>query len=186
MSDSDDGWNQNVVPFPRGQFERGHNERDAALEELPVRSKHTALTCHHRQHGSFVDEGARVVTCRGCGVVLDPIEVLAWLARDREWLVNQGRGLRNERDHLQRQVDELKRQERNAKSRIRRARGRRDDQEPLEQAAVKLAEFVRYPERWDRMNEYQRRELILKAQAIVEVYAAALEAPRAAEGVSAS
>lgn len=108
-----------VIPFPLGQFERAANERESELDQLAVRTKRDPQPCEHQ--ASFVDEQARRVTCRACGVELDPVHVLAKLAGSREYLVRQGRSLRHEAASLQATVDRLKRDERNAKARLRNA-----------------------------------------------------------------
>lgn len=116
MSDHD----ADVIPFPRGQFEKRENERGALLDELPVRSDRKSLgDCHHDR--TTVNEAARTVTCRDCGVAVDPIRTLARLAHNREFLVRQGMMLRSEATHLQKRVDDLNRQEKNTKARLRRA-----------------------------------------------------------------
>lgn len=179
--DPHDEFEAAVIPFPRGQFERMQNEREAALEELPVRTRHESRECWHRQHGSFVSEGARTVTCRGCGVALDPIEVLAQIARNREGLVHAGQRLRRERDYLTREVEELKRQERNAKSRIRTARKRRDDREALISAAEQFRSDAGVSmgiggyRGWDDLNDGQREVVLGYVRQIVEAYAGALD-----------
>lgn len=116
MTEHDD----NVVPFPRGQFEKARNEHESALDVLPVRvDRGTKLRCQHER--STVNEADRTVTCRDCDAVLDPIHVLARLAGNREYLVNHGRMLRREATYLQTRVDDLERQEKNLKARLRRA-----------------------------------------------------------------
>lgn len=175
MSDELKHFDENVVPFPRGQFERMQNEREAALEELPVRTKREARTCWHRQHGTFVAESARAVTCRGCGAALDPIEVLAWIAHDRENLVHAGRCLRSERDYLEQEVEKLKRQERNAKARIRRARSRREDAAALE-AAVSVGVRIDSYRPWEELNNAQRAVVIERVRLMVEAYHGAFTA----------
>lgn len=170
----------NVVPFPKGQFERDQNQRIAALDDLPVRTAHVVGACFHNQHGAWINEGARTVTCRGCDVALDPIEVIAWLARDRENLVLRGRSLRREVDDLTIRVDDLKRAEKNAKSRIRKARLRRDDRDALIAAASVRNEFgVGIPiggyRPWENLSDPQRSVVLEKVELIIEAYAGALE-----------
>lgn len=126
MSDEDDQkvWDNEhdaeVIPFPRGQFERTANERESRLDTLPVRPEHRSKSkCDHAR--SWVNEADRTVECRDCGVALDPIRVLAKLADRREWLVRDGMMLRNEATHLRTLVEKLKRDEKNAKARLRNA-----------------------------------------------------------------
>jgi hypothetical protein len=113
-------YDADVIPFPRGQFEKRRNERESLLDERPVRAKRGSLrACHHDQ--SVVDEAARTVLCRACGVALDPVAVLARIAHNREGLVHRGMMLRAEAEHLQKRVDDLGRKEKNLKARLRRA-----------------------------------------------------------------
>lgn len=170
---NDGEFSDNVVPFPRGQFEKASNEREALLDELPVRTDQTLRACFHREHGTKVSEGARTVKCRGCDVDLDPIEVLSWLARDRENLVWQGRRLRNERDYLEQEVEKLKRDERNAKARIRRARTAREDEAALI-AAASVASGVGGYRPWDECSEAQQSIVIERVRQVVEAYHGAL------------
>lgn len=179
-----------IIPFPRGQLERLHNQREAAFEDLPVRTKHAPRTCWHRERGAYVDEAARKVSCRGCGVDLDPIEVLSWIARDRESLVRRDQALRRERDYLEREVERLKRAERNAKARIRTARKRRGDRHALEAAAEQFRSEAGVHLGiggycgWDRLNDGQREVVLGYVRQIVEAYAGALEHDQDEESVA--
>lgn len=168
--DADD-YDANVIPFPRGQFEKRQNEREAALDELPVRLGREPRACRHER--STVDAAARTLVCRDCEVSLDPIDVLASLAQRREQLVNTGRMLRSEVDHLRDRVAELERQERNAKSRIKRARTSSPYAPAIEEAAKQVG--IRRNENWDGMPNGRRLRLIEEARAVVEEFVAACE-----------
>jgi FtsZ-binding cell division protein ZapB len=74
--------------------------------------------CRHRQTEVCGEE--RVVTCKVCGAVLDPIDVLLRMAQSRERLVFEKRYLSNEVNELKVARDELKREVRNLKGSIRR------------------------------------------------------------------
>lgn len=176
-----------VVPFPRRQFEG--NSREAAHEELPVRTRRgldRKKVCDHNRHGSWVDERARTVTCRGCGIPLDPIAVLTSFARSRESLIDRGRALRQEVDHLTDRVARLKRDETNAKSRIRTARRRRGDRDAIVAAAqakyrsdgrtVSIAIGGYRP--WEELSKPQREVVVGYVERIVEEYLGALDARR--------
>lgn len=114
-----------VIPFPRGAFEKRHNELQAAMDdECPVRLDDRIGGCFHRQHGASISPNDRRVRCRGCKTELDPIDVLTWLAGNRERLVRRGFSLRREVEWLEDRVAELKRDERNTKNRLDRARAR--------------------------------------------------------------
>jgi hypothetical protein len=112
-----DVFEDNLVPFPRGQFEKRQNEREAAFDEEPVRIERGVRTCNHDR--STVNEQARTLTCRDCGVALDPIYVLSRLA--------------------------LKRQEKNTKARLRNAQhpALKDARQALSEAQKVLLEAER-------------------------------------------
>lgn len=163
-----------VILFPKGQFEKGMNERESALDELPVRRRREGRACrHHEEHGVFVSTSSRLVTCRGCEVVLDPIEVLDWIAGLRENLVNRGLSLRREADYLQEKVTELERVERNARARIKAARKRRADGDALRVAARALAERAER-RNWDEMGEGQQDAAVKRIEMVIEEYVGAL------------
>jgi chromosome segregation ATPase len=138
-----DVFEDNLVPFPRGQFEKRQNEREAAFDEEPVRIERGVRTCNHDR--STVNEQARTLTCRDCGVALDPIYVLSRLALNREHLISRGRRLRDEVDHLQERADDLKRQEKNTKARLRNAQhpALKDARQALSEAQKVLLEAER-------------------------------------------
>lgn len=96
----------NIIPFPSGPLELRRNRAEAALDTLPVRVGH-GDACHHER--SEVNEAARTVICRDCGVALDPIVVLARLAHNRERLVREGRLLRATVEELHQTLTELRR-----------------------------------------------------------------------------
>lgn len=115
-----DDYDAEIIPFPKGQFERAHNERESALDEEPVRiERGSKKHCYH--HRSMVNEYDRTLICRDCEAPLDPIHVLARLASSRESLILRGRSLRLEVDGLAASVEKLKRDEKNTKARLRNA-----------------------------------------------------------------
>lgn len=173
---SDDDYDANVVPFPRGQFERSQNARDATLDELAIRTQREPRSCAHTR--SWVDEAARKLKCRDCEVDLDPIDVLATLACRREQLVHHGMRLRSEVEHLSERVEELKREERNAKSRIRNARRSRDDADALRAAAQAGVSIDGYRQ-WAELSEPQRGVVLDKVRRVIEAYIEAYERPDA-------
>lgn len=152
-----------------------HNEREAALDELPVRTERDKPSdCDHRR--TWVNEAARTLTCRDCDCAVDPISTLAQLARNREFYVTQARWLRNDLDRVRRELTDLERQERNAKARIRNARKRRDDEHALIAAATAGVAVGGYRP-WEQLNDEQRRVVLEKVRTVVEAYAGALEHP---------
>lgn len=162
-----------VIPLPSADpVNRMNNEREDALDALPVRTKQEHGACKHR--GTWVSESARTLMCRKCGVPVDPIDALVRLARNREFYANQARWLRGDVERLSREVDELKRQERNAKSRIRSARRRRGDRDALIAAATAGVAINGY-RRWEDLGPEQREVVLEKVRLIVEAYAGAFE-----------
>lgn len=164
-----------VIPHPSaGELNRQQNEHVDALEQLPVR--HTPRpaydACRHKR--TWIDTGARKLTCRDCDVEVDPIDVLSMLAGDREFYVNQARYLRRDVKRVTAELRELERQERNAKSRIRNARKRRGDRHALVAAAQAGVATGGYRQ-WDELSDGQRGVVLDKVRTIVEAYAGALE-----------
>jgi hypothetical protein len=172
-----------VVPFPRGQFERERNRRQATMDELPVRSAPFGRSCDHRRAGVTVDEQARTVRCRGCQVEMDPIAVLGSLAHQRENLVHAGFRLRDEVESLSTRVERLRKDETNVKARIRAAKKRApDDRHALEAAAQARRHPDGAPIRvggyrpWDELGEGQRQVVLVYISRIVDAYFGALAA----------
>jgi hypothetical protein len=169
---SEDDWMADVVQLPSADpLVRARNEREAELEELPVRTAPHTRSCPHRR--TYVSREARTLKCRDCGVDVDPIETLAELASGHEHLMRSRRYLRGEIDRQREQLDRLKRDERNAKSRIRGARRRRDDRGALIEAA-KAAGAIGGYRGWSELSDPQREAVLEKMRAIVEAYAGAL------------
>lgn len=90
------------------------------------------LTVHRTPHPDFcyhrpveVDENKRVVTCKLCGAVLDPIEVLLRLARGEERMLATTEKLRA----MRAQIEVLKAEEVRVKARLRRATARCREEE---------------------------------------------------------
>ncbi|MDD5542820.1 MAG: hypothetical protein PHX83_06565 [Acidobacteriia bacterium] len=73
--------------------------------------------CFHNS-GVSVDDNARTVECRKCGVRLDPIDVLMKFARGEMRFVD----VREQRKALEKQIAQLKEEERRVKARLKRAR----------------------------------------------------------------
>ena len=68
----------------------------------------------------FINDNRRTATCALCGTVLDPIDVLWWLAmKERELIFS-----RDKKRALEVQIVELKAEERRVKERLRRAQGK--------------------------------------------------------------
>jgi len=162
-----------VIPLPRA-LGYAQNEVEAKLDELPVRLSEKPRACDHR--GSVVDASARTLTCRSCGVALDPIDVLSKLARSRESLVSQGVFLRRQVDSLRETVATLERAERNAKARIRNARRRRGDEWAVEVACMAIYDGQHY-QRWEALPESLRESRRREFRPGLEAYAAALDEP---------
>lgn len=171
---SDDG-DDNIIPFPRGQFEVAQNKRESLFDEEPIRSKRDGRSCWHSQHGVWVDSGTRKVTCRGCGTEMDPIDALAWLASQREQLLSRGLNLRREADDLYVRVEDLKRQERNAKSRIRSARKRGVNDEAIRRALEMSKVRIGGYQPWAELSEPQREVTMEKARLLIEAFFGALD-----------
>jgi hypothetical protein len=93
---------------------------EAELDELPVRLAPDPTPCRHER--TWLDEPGRRIRCRECDTDLDPIAVLARIAKSRERLVSHAARLRRTVEYLERRVEELTREERNAKARARRRR----------------------------------------------------------------
>lgn len=74
--------------------------------------------CPHRR--SLVDREDRRVTCRDCGVDLDPIEVISQIARVGDQYERAIKAVAESHARLA----ELERRERNAKARVRRLEAR--------------------------------------------------------------
>jgi hypothetical protein len=71
----------------------------------------------------LINENRRTATCALCGTVLDPIDVLWWLAmKERELIFS-----RDKKRALEVQIAELKAEERRVKARLRRARAKEAD-----------------------------------------------------------
>lgn len=182
MDDGRDDELDNVFPLPRRTVER--NKLENHLEELPVRPagwKARAAACDHR--GAWIDEAARTLKCRKCGVELDPIEHLGKIAHRREQEIQSAHRWRRETDDLMKTVERLRREETNAKSRIRTARKKLaaipDEVAAIEAAAEALVNARRYGPSWDETGEVHRGEARNLAQAAVEGYLAVRETPAA-------
>lgn len=168
-----------VVPLRRADV-RDRNAREAQLEELLVRPVEPwtkplgTPECKHRT--STVDEQARTLTCRKCGVPLDPFRVIGQLANEGERLVKDAQRWAEERDRLHRLVADLERQERNAKSRVRAARKRRND-EPAMRAAARALYNGRSHRDWDHLSPEYQAEATRLIRDAVEAYIAFPDEP---------
>lgn len=171
MDDDGDDELAQVIPLPR-PF--AYNTREAKLdEECVVRTSREPRPCSHAR--SFVDRAARTVTCRACGVALDPIDVLDAIARDRESIVSRGMMLRRQVDDLAKQVATLERVERNAKSRIRTARKRSAiSPAEVEAAARHMADanYLAVGRSWETISEEQRARLREQVRPALEAFVA--------------
>lgn len=76
--------------------------------------------CKHSQ--TQISEANRTLTCRQCGSILDPFEVILDRARNGENIVFEIKALYAKRDELREAVANLEREEKNAKARLRSAR----------------------------------------------------------------
>lgn len=76
--------------------------------------------CMHMNHTVLLDDNRRTVRCSSCETILDPIEVLLWLARKEASLLYT----REKRLALESQIRELKAEEKRVKERLKRARGK--------------------------------------------------------------
>lgn len=168
---TEDDYLADVIQLPRSLNKAG-NELDASMDELPTRTKREARGCFHNR--AFINLEARTLTCRDCGVPIDPFVHLHWLAQNRESVIRAAHSWRHERDHLYEEVEKLKRQERNAKARIRSARRRRTDQAAIE-AGARAAFEERAAISWDGVKGYARERSLAAARAVIEGYLAHLE-----------
>ena len=64
----------------------------------------------------------RTITCKRCGLALDPFELVLDRARNGENIVTEIKSLYAKRDALREAVAKLEREEKNAKARLRAAR----------------------------------------------------------------
>ena len=81
--------------------------------------------CRHRE--TIVDPDKRLVTCKQCGTVMDPFDVLLRLSRmEREWTRNAKR-LKGEAAKAAVKLKELRRQERNVRARLKRLKKKEED-----------------------------------------------------------
>jgi len=168
---TDDDELAEVVPLPSARA--GVHDENRLDDELTVRQERTFSPCSHRR--SSVDSNARIVRCRDCKAQLDPVDVLARLARDREAEVRAAQHTRRELEYLQREVSKLKREEANAKARIRRARSRRDDRAALEVAARAVPGGVGGHRPWESLSGPQREVVLERVRVCVEAYYGAVE-----------
>jgi hypothetical protein len=171
VNDDEDDDLAEVIRLPRA-FGRDRNALEAKLDELPVRTKERDYSkpapCKHR--ASVVDEQARTVECRRCGAELDPIVVLAQLAKHRETLVRQGSMLQHQVDSLLETARKLERAERNAKARIRSARKRAPDDGAVEAAARAVFE-ARAAIPWSSLDPRRQAEERARVLPALEAYA---------------
>jgi len=123
---TDDDLLADLIPLPRAsEHARDEHEAERDLDAMGARTKRWEPgACDHRRQAAQVSESERRVYCGGCGVELDPIDVLARIASGNESVVYVRRRLRAEIDRLQHTLERLQRDERNAKSRIRNAKKR--------------------------------------------------------------
>lgn len=78
-------------------------------------------TCSHPN--AVVDNLARRVTCAGCSVDLDPIEVLAKIAADATWVQH----MRREKKELEQEIEKLKTERNNLRQGMKRiSKGKND------------------------------------------------------------
>lgn len=177
---SDEPRQAEVIPLPGAQWKRHVNVLDAKLDDGAVRIKRGVRACEHRR--SWVDERARTVCCRDCGVALDAIEVLTSVARAREGLVLDVSRLRSDRERLRADVDRLAREERNAKARAQAARRRalKVDHAALEAAAAECLGDLRGAmayRPWEELSGPQQDAVVTYLARVVEAYAGALTEP---------
>jgi len=127
MSDELDDKLKFVVPIEEPTVESTDpppdNVRRIDFSPIGLSSGRVAQYCTHSH--SIVDGHARKVRCKACGVDLDPIEVLAKLARRADaflWTVKEERRIKE-------RITELKKEEARIKARVKTARKRLGDDE---------------------------------------------------------
>ncbi|EAA7255167.1 hypothetical protein DPU22_20275 [Salmonella enterica subsp. enterica serovar Newport] len=76
--------------------------------------------CQHIR--TTISEVNRTITCKRCGLALDPFELVLDRARNGENIVSEIKSLYARRDALRESVAKLEREEKNAKARLRAAR----------------------------------------------------------------
>lgn len=102
MPEEDDDRPDNVIPFP--------SLKDMTDSGGPVSTKPRDWSGCRHQHGVWVDEDKREVTCKRCGVVLDPIQALCVLAQRWDWQNTHAALRAAEREHatLTVEIEQLK------------------------------------------------------------------------------
>lgn len=102
--------------------ERGRIRASPIDDPMFVKAPLPDRWCHH--HRTYIDASHRLVSCRDCGMLIDPFDALNDIA-------NHQIRLRVTADHAQRESDarakslaKVKREEDNAKARVRAARDR--------------------------------------------------------------
>ena len=92
---------------------------------MRIKNRYETPGCEHTslgRRGVIVDEELRRVTCKACGELLDPVQVLLDMAK--HWRIYSGnlQQLRSELDRRTEHLEQLKREEANARARVKRLR----------------------------------------------------------------
>jgi hypothetical protein len=102
--------------------ERGRIRASAVTEPMFTKPEYR-VRCMHRS--TSIDDRQRIVSCNACGDLLDPFDVLHYIAFDGELRMAAGRDrARSESARAQKELEAVKREEANAKARVRAARDR--------------------------------------------------------------
>lgn len=106
-----------VVPFPKRLSVR---ERVEEPLDSPVTAKPRENRCGHKH--VELDKQGRLLRCKDCEQVIDPIDWIAQLAVEWDFYVYRWRAANAGIRRAEAELKKLEGRERNAKSRVRRAR----------------------------------------------------------------
>lgn len=90
--------------------------------DAPVERKAGHRDCRHKQ--VELDVVGRVIRCKECEQVIDPIDWIETLSREWERYVYRWRSARAKCEGIEKAVEELERVEKNARARLRRLNGK--------------------------------------------------------------
>ncbi|EFB9701793.1 hypothetical protein [Escherichia coli] len=106
----------NVITLVQPKSEEEELLNVVITDEKSVEQK----CCQHFR--TTISEVNRTITCKRCGLALDPFELVLDRARNGENIVSEIKSLYTKRDALREAVAKLEREEKNAKARLRAVR----------------------------------------------------------------